>query len=541
MGAQAKAKSCEVEPPLPLVRNEPSSSRQDAPMVAPYARGSKRMALDIARDRETLDKNVERLEARTYANSSMAVVEMKMATWSQVAQAAGHADPFRQSKDVIMDTVAALWAAQYRSIDTYASIAKQKMIEKDGTLWDSTRLHFVRALRAAKRGRGPPKQATPLPLERLPELEDSRRAWALAGPLWPRRLNIVATWWMLREIEAANVTLACVSFAGLAATLRLPASKTDQTGLGTSRTLACTCKAGSDPLCPLHVLRAQVTWATDFAHELGKLPATFPLFPSASGQVVAKVAAAATIVQTAVALGLETHEATGASRFSGHSWRVSGAQFLARAGIDIWRIQLHGRWGSAAVLGYVKLAALHASLAVEATLNRDLSQVREAIVAAKVRLAQLTDTAAGAGAKTQAIIEDELGAALVTSTGLLGAPTMSDLLDGVGSRHAVQRKPWNAEILVHNRAEPGKAHALRPPKVLPAHLREPEALEAKVSDHMAKVANLHTVSWCGWRFEQCESANLVVWRKHSDEYSLCQKCFGKPLETASTSSEADSD
>ena len=75
----------------------------------------------------------------------------------------------------------------------------------------------------------------------------------------------------------------------------------------------------------MHVLQAQVGWAGDFARESGKRSASFPSFPSATGQVVTKVAAAATIVQTAVSLGLETAENTGAGRLTGHSWRMSGA------------------------------------------------------------------------------------------------------------------------------------------------------------------------------------------------------------------------
>ena len=520
-------------------------SRRDAPTVGQYARGSKRLALTIAGDKAALARQVERLEAKTYANSSMAVVDMKRDTWCQVARAAGHEDPFKQCKEVIMDTIAALWGAHYRSIDTYASIAKQKMIERDGSLWDSTRLRFVRALRAAKRGQGPPKQASALPVERFGELSEAEDAWAPDGPLWPRRLNIVAAWWMLREIEAANLAVACATFAGTEATLRLPASKTDQTGLGTARTLACTCKAGRDQLCPWHTLKDQVVWATGLAKAAKIALAKFPLFPSASGQVVAKVAAAATIMQTAEALGLVTHEDTGAARFTGHSWRVSGAQFLARSGIDIWRIQLHGRWGSAAVLGYVKLAALHSSLAVEATLNRDLSHVREAIVAAKVRLAQLTQVetpGAHAGIRaTQTIIESELGESLVRGAGVLGTPCMADLLDGVGSRHAVQRHPWDAEVLVHNFAGDRKAHALRPPQVLPVHLREVEVREEKVDIYLAKIASLQQVTWCGWQFGDCNTAQLVVLRKHVDDYNLCQRCFGRAFAGEPSSSDVESD
>ena len=53
-------------------------------------------------------------------------------------------------------------------------------------------------------------------------------------------------------------------------------------------------------------------------------------------------------------LDLPILSADGSSRVSGHSLRVTGAQGLARAGVDTWAIQLLGRWGSAAVLGYIQ-------------------------------------------------------------------------------------------------------------------------------------------------------------------------------------------
>ena len=34
--------------------------------------------------------------------------------------------------------------------------------------------------------------------------------------------------------------------------------------------------------------------------------------------------------------------------------RISMAQYLGKLGVDIWRIQLLGRWGSSAVLRYVR-------------------------------------------------------------------------------------------------------------------------------------------------------------------------------------------
>ena len=45
-------------------------------------------------------------------------------------------------------------------------------------------------------------------------------------------------------------------------------------------------------------------------------------------------------------------------RVSGHYLRVCGAQGLTRRGLDLWAVQLLGRWGSLAVQGYVRDAHL---------------------------------------------------------------------------------------------------------------------------------------------------------------------------------------
>ena len=61
-----------------------------------------------------------------------------------------------------------------------------------------------------------------------------------------------------------------------------------------------------------------------------------------------------TIVKAAQLLEAPTITADGSEIVSGHSLRVSGAQGLARLGLDTWAIQLLGRWGSDRVRGYIR-------------------------------------------------------------------------------------------------------------------------------------------------------------------------------------------
>ena len=86
-----------------------------------------------------------------------------------------------------------------------------------------------------------------------------------------------------------------------------------------------------------------------------------PLFPTIEGEVVTKDAMTATIVEAGKKLGVATSTPDGSSKLTGHSLRVTGAQSLARAGLEVWASQLLGRWGSQSVLGYVREVPLELS------------------------------------------------------------------------------------------------------------------------------------------------------------------------------------
>ena len=82
---------------------------------------------------------------------------------------------------------------------------------------------------------------------------------------------------------------------------------------------------------------------------------------------------AGTICQAAARLHLPLSSPDGSERISGHTLRVTGAQGLARAGVDTWAVQLLGRWGSSAVLGYIRDVPLELSTAWAARAARAAS------------------------------------------------------------------------------------------------------------------------------------------------------------------------
>lgn len=109
-----------------------------------------------------------------------------------------------------------------------------------------------------------------------------------------------------------------------------------------------------------------------------------PLFPDAAGGFCTKEGMAATIVHAGTRLGVPVQTSDGSERLSGHSLRATGAQgpCLARLGLDLWAIQLLGRWGSDRVKGYIREAQLasSASWAARAARRQNLEDVARRIL-----------------------------------------------------------------------------------------------------------------------------------------------------------------
>ena len=504
--------------------------RADGQGIAAYGRGSKRLALQIAADPGQSSAAEDELRGRIFAKTSTAPLAMKLETWKDIAIAAGIADPFALDEDILYKVSAILWKSNYRSIDGYLSAVKQELTLLHGNLPQAFGIHLKRIQRAAARGRGPAKQSSSLPMERFAELEDIAEPCSELGPGFPRRFAILTSWWMLREIEAANLTLSCVSFTSSTVCLLLPSSKTDYTGIGTSRSLCCICNSSTPALCPFHNMHDQVQWATALAKDKDIARAKFPLFCTDTGSAISKVAVGGTILALAKLLGLPLTGDTGALRFSGHSIRVTGAMYLAYCGIDVWRIQLHGRWGSAAVLRYVRLAPLKSSLSLEASLGKDLRQVQSDIVAAKAQLVQVSLSATSTPALEDVTIPD----ALTSPAGALGAPELDHILACSGSK-GWQRSPGKSEVLLQNK-DRGALHSLKPP-----HPDRGLPLE----DLLVELQQANARSWCGLFGVSSKKAQLTHQRYVLDAYAeehLCKGCFGKHNTAAETSSsDSDSD
>ena len=140
---------------------------------------------------------------------------------------------------------------------------------------------------------------------------------------------------------------------GLAVRWRLPATKTDPGAISVTREWGCLCSSSSSARCPAH--RAQEHfeemerrfgpreyWAEDL-----------PLFPSAAGGVVEKEMVVRTLEALGARAGMNLRDELGRRALGGHSLRVTGAQYLAAMGVELYKLALLARWSSPIIMRYV--------------------------------------------------------------------------------------------------------------------------------------------------------------------------------------------
>ena len=403
----------------------------------PYSRGSLKLAIHEA----TLHPNecAEHIGKRAKAESSRLPIQSKEKTWAAIASAAGFSTPFVLTPQLIFTVTGALDKAGYRSTEQYLETARQAHISAGHAWTQQLNLAAKQAKRACQRGRGPAKQAQPLPMKELAALQHTEPAVAPGGPAFPVRATLLASWWLLREIEAsyANVSHVTVDDSTGLIHWKLPSSKADWKALGAVRTHMCTCSEKSkDRLCPFHLMSAQVEWCKrhGFLH----------LLPQPDGSTSTKAGWADTFEHLGKQLKLPILTDTGLRRFTGHSARATGAIHLAHTHTELWRIQLFGRWGSDCFLRYVRDAPLSQlfGLAQEATLQTSLAAARAELAAILAKVpdsANRTATTDFTAQKIEVLAECEAANTLVPDVPVPACPLFVVNLAPDGKVHKVGR------------------------------------------------------------------------------------------------------
>lgn len=218
-----------------------------------------------------------------------------------------------------------------------------------------------------------------------------------------------------------------------------------------------------------------------------------PLFPNLRGQICTKEATASTIVEAAKLLGAPTANAEG--KVTGHSLRVAGAQGMAAAGLDLWAIQLLGRWGSAAVQGYVREAHLKKAESWAQKLNESatLDKLTEEITK---RVEKNLD----AGERWQRTLQEATKAA--------GKQEDQSMVEALALEAMAKASPKKLDRVTSSE---GIVHQvmLGPPDV-------PLNMAASV---------------CGWRFGGRSTACLSTSEGSKGAYKrMCARCFGEERE-----------
>jgi len=247
-----------------------------------------------------------------------------------------------------------------------------------------------------------------------------------------------------------------------------------------------------------------------------------PLFPTSTGGVCTKAAVTATLVAAADLLKVPRAAPDGTERISGHTLRATGAQGLAKAGLELWAIQLLGRWGSDSVRLYVREAHLARSeewarRALQTRSLTDLAAAAAPQVAARTRegeqlhaaveqvCVELGASAASAGQPAADIAAQLATPILVEADGEFAPPPVDEQARRTGADEELARGELATAIVVLNLAS-GVAHRA-------------------VAETMGEDSSAATAG-CGWKFGKTPEIEFpspdAVARDHK---RICGKCF----------------
>ena len=258
-------------------------------------------------------------------------------------------------------------ASGYRSFPNFLGAMKDAHVESH--LWtDDLERCRKRCVASTQRGIGPARQCREMPIALIVALDLGDSPVANGGPIAACQWATLCCFHLVRGAEAACALASSLTLdlSAKTETWSLPASKTDPTAIGVSRTWGCVCGkpatvadyVATTP-CPFHaalVLKHALLHRFGLAD--GSLPSDLPLFPDYQGLWCAREGFLNTITHFARVLELDCVDSLGRCSLGEHVWRVSGARMLARLNVPQPLIMLLARWGPKAILQYVRDAPL---------------------------------------------------------------------------------------------------------------------------------------------------------------------------------------
>ena len=484
--------------------------RWDHPIQRDFsARASFTLALQAASPNNR-KRSLEALQDDILSKSSAPAQESRVRTYKALC-AAWEVAPFPVSPESIRCTGASFKAGHYRSVQLYYQAVFGFQLRHLGVPVDPLIRGTVReVVRSVKRGLGPSrlKEGFDVWLLSRSTFSDDDEAFNLSSAVHCIDMVIIGVWWMLREIEMSSAMVQHLWLEHDRAHLLVPVHKTESCGNLMPRALGCACSSTPSRLCPWHSVERHLTRV--YNHACFRPQSQFPLFPDERGRPASKArmieAFQLVIGATGTSLTKPDERGQHRTRFGGHTLRVSGAQFLAGAGVPLQHIQLLGRWSSMAVQRYVQCAPLSVIPNIpETILSGQVQDLQEPLRVVNTALRE-PDPAASQPAfspgtpsgiampvETPQVLQ-QLGQSLASTDGRL-----QQLADTVSSLQQAVLPPEQTFVV---RSKSRVVHHAQP-------------------DELAN----HPSSWrtrCGWLYGQANFYRLSV---VAPEHKQCKKCF----------------
>ena len=304
---------------------------------------------------------INALNTDRYAASSADSNRSHLKTWSLF-----HYEVFKDVRPIppvipitvhaIIGVGALFKSGGYRSYPNYASAAKSMHVDA-GHYWSQLLDHTSRWVsRSVLRGIGPARQSCTFHFTRLCRLTRSTTPLVNGGPFNPVVFTILASIYMLREIEASTAVVGSWTLSDDPQELvwLLPASKSDHLALGVRRAWPCICGHAQVP-CPYHLAANHISQLADAGFDTAD---EAPLFPTIHGKVPSKAAVVNTFEAVGTMCGQRLQTESGTRAFGGHSARVTGVQTFAALGIEINKLRLMARHSGETIMRYAAEAPL---------------------------------------------------------------------------------------------------------------------------------------------------------------------------------------
>ena len=345
--------------------NEPGGVRRraDFPEVRPYKRGCLADALKLARCPAALQAAVEKFDKDIYAASSGGTRVAMLGTLNKIAEACGKVRCTRRTllpltEESFRPVVAVLKGAGYRAASCYVTLALQEHVEAGHNTTEQLERFLEKARASITRGLGPPARAGHFELLDLKDKVEELLP-AKGGPAQAGRAIVLATWCLLREIEAAAITMQQVAIIhdGTVLQLAFGPTKADTKGFELVRFFGCVRGVKDSswaPLCPVEIAKKQLE-----ERSAQGASDSCPFFPDCEGEFSSKDGWIGTLRDSVTAVK---------GVLNGHSMRRAGVKMYAMWGMAKWKIQFLSRHSSDAVEAYLEeaYAELAAQFPVEA-------------------------------------------------------------------------------------------------------------------------------------------------------------------------------